>query len=214
MPDAKQVVAVLDVLKKKYGVVKHYVHFSNPLELLVAAILSPQVRDEVVNTATPELFKKYKNARDYANASVNDLLKYVSKISFAGKKAQHIIEACKILDEQYGGNVPREIDKLTELPGIGKKTALVILAHAYNIVEGVAVDTHVMRISLRLGWTKSKNADKIEEELRMLLPKEWWKQTPLLLKAHGRETCQAPTPYCSRCVVAKLCSKQGVTNSL
>ena len=133
MPDSKHAIAVLEALKKKYGVVKHYIHFSNPLELLVAAILSPQVRDEVVNAATPELFRRYRTAKDYAHASGDDVLKYVSKVSFAGKKAQHIIEACKILDKQYGGVVPRELNKLTELPGIGKKTALVILADAYDI---------------------------------------------------------------------------------
>ncbi len=205
---------VLELLKKKYGTLKHYLNFSNPLELLVGAILSPQVRDEIVNAATPSMFKEYKTAKDYASATVKDLLKHISKISFAGKKAEHIIAACKILDEKFGGKVPRTLDELTQLPGIGKKTAIVILAHAYDIVEGIAVDTHVLRVSYRLGWTKNTNADKVEKDLRQLIPKEWWKQTPLLLKAHGRETCKAAVPYCSKCMVTVLCPKNGVTENL
>lgn len=215
MADSKKAVVVLEELKKKYGVVRHYLKFSNPLELLVAAILSPQVRDEVVNASTPELFKRYKSAKDYSQASVKDLLEYVSKVSFAGKKAEHIIGACKLLIEKHTGQVPRTLEELTELPGIGKKTAIVILSHAFNITKGIAVDTHVLRVAYRLGWTTSnKNADRVEEELRRLIPERWWKQVPLLLKAHGRETCQAPTPYCSRCVVAKICPKIGVKEKL
>ena len=207
-------VQVLETLRKKYGEIRHYLNFSNPLELMVAAILSPQVRDEIVNAATPSLFKEYKTAKDYANATAKDLLKHISKISFAGKKAEHIIAACKILDKEYSGKVPKTLDELTQLPGIGKKTGIVILSHAYNIVEGVAVDTHVLRVSYRLGWTKNTNADKVEKDLSELIPKSWWKQTPLLLKAHGRETCKAPTPFCSKCVVNKSCPKNGVTKKL
>lgn len=209
--DSKKAIVVLEELRSKYGVIKHYLKFSNPLELLVAAILSPQVRDEVVNASTPALFKKFRSAKEYSQASVKDLLEYVSKVSFAGKKAEHIIGACKVLVEKHNGQVPRTLDDLMDLPGVGKKTAIVILSHAFNITKGVAVDTHVLRVAYRLGWTSSnKNADKVEEEMRRLIPERWWKLVPLLLKAHGRETCQAPLPYCNKCVVAKLCPKIGV----
>ncbi|MEM3154904.1 MAG: endonuclease III [Candidatus Woesearchaeota archaeon] len=214
MPDSKKAVKVLKILKKAYPKAKYYLNFKTPLELLVAAILSAQVRDEIVNASTPELFAKYKNADDYAKASVADLLKYISKVTFAGNKAKHIIEACKILVKKHNGRVPKTIEELTELPGIGRKTAIVIQTNAFDIVSGVVVDTHVIRVSYRLGWTKNTNPDKIEKDLNALIPKAHWKETQWLLKAHGRAVCQAPTPYCSKCPVAKLCPKAGVKKKL
>ncbi len=210
----EKAVEVLRILKKSYPNAKYYLDFKNSLELLVAAILSAQVRDEVVNASTPALFAKYRKAENYAKASVSDLLKYISKISFAGNKAKHIIEACMILVKNHNGKVPKTIDGLTELPGIGRKTAIVILTNAFDIVEGVVVDTHVIRLSFRLGWTKNVNPGKIEKDLDTLIPKQYWKETQWLLKAHGRAVCQAPTPYCSKCVVAKLCPKAGVKKAL
>ena len=210
----EKAVEALRILKKTYPGAKYYLNFKTSLELLVAAILSAQVRDEVVNASTPVLFAKYKKAEDYARASVSDLLKYISKITFAGNKAKHIIEACKILVKQHNGKVPKTIDELTELPGIGRKTAIVILTNAFDIVEGVVVDTHVIRLSYRLGWTKNTNPEKIEKDLNALIPKQYWKETQWLLKAHGRAVCQAPTPYCSKCVVFKLCPKAGVKKRL
>lgn len=206
-------VTVLKALKKEYPNAKYYLDFKTPLDLLVAAILSAQVRDEVVNAATPALFAKYKTTESYANASVDDLLKYASKVTFAGNKAKNIIEACKILVTEHGGKVPKELDALVELPGIGRKTALVILANAFDIVEGVVCDTHVIRVSYRLGWTKNTNPDKIGADLEKLFPKDEWKTLPWLLKAHGRAVCQAPTPSCSKCPVAKDCPKAGVKKS-
>ncbi|VVB81669.1 G/T mismatches repair enzyme [uncultured archaeon] len=210
----EKAVEVLKVLKKTYPNAKYYLNFKTPLELLVAAILSAQVRDEVVNVSTPALFAKYGKAEDYAKASVSDLLKYISKITFAGNKAKHIIEACKMLVKNHNGKVPKTIAELTELPGIGRKTAIVIMTNAFDIVEGVVVDTHVIRLSYRLGWTKNTNPEKIEKDLNALIPKQYWKETQWLLKAHGRAVCQAPTPYCSKCVVSKLCPKVGVKKSL
>ena len=211
MVDPKKAVKVLEVLKKTYPGAKYYLNFSNPLELLVAAILSAQVRDEVVNAATPALFKRFRTAKDYATAGVNEILKYIKSITFAGNKAKNIKAACKILHEKYGGKVPKTIEELTELPGIGRKTAIVILTNGYNIVPGVVVDTHVIRVAYRLGWTKETNPDKIEQDLNKLIPEKWWKQTQWLLKAHGRAICKAPIPFCSTCPVNKLCPKQGVT---
>jgi endonuclease-3 len=202
---------VLNILRKTYPGAKYYLNFKTPLDLLVAAILSAQVRDEVVNAATAELFKHYKKAEDYAKASVNDLLKHISKVSFAGAKAKNIIAACKILVQNHKGQVPNTVEELDALPGIGRKTAIVILTNAFDIVPGVVVDTHVLRVGYRLGWTKQKNPDKVEEDLNRLIPEKHWKETQWLLKAHGRAICQAPTPYCSKCPVNKLCPKQGVT---
>jgi len=206
----EKAVEVLKILKKTYPNAKYYLNFRTPLDLMVAAILSAQVRDEVVNASTPALFAKYKKAEDYAKASVSDLLKYINKITFAGNKAKHIIAACKLLVEKHNGKVPKTIEELTELPGIGRKTAIVILTNAFDIVNGVVVDTHVIRVSYRLGWTKNTNPEKIEKDLNALIPESHWKETQWLLKAHGRAICKAPTPECSKCPVNKLCPKAGV----
>ncbi|MEM4254261.1 MAG: endonuclease III [Candidatus Woesearchaeota archaeon] len=211
MVASEKALEVLQALRKSYPNAKYYLNFRTPLDLLVAAILSAQVRDEVVNAATAELFKHYKKAEDYANASVNDLLKYVGKVTFAGNKAKNIIAACKILVEKHKGQVPRTIEELTQLPGIGRKTAIVILTNAFGIVQGVVVDTHVIRIAYRLGWTKQKKPEKIEEDLNKLIPEKYWKEVQWLLKAHGRAVCQAPIPHCSKCPISGLCPKTGVT---
>ncbi len=206
---------VLSLLKKNYANVKYYLNFKTPLELLVAAILSAQVRDEVVNATTPSLFKKYKTAKDYASISINELVKDIKNISFAGNKAKHIIGACKILIEKHNGKVPDSIEELTSLPGIGKKTANVIMINVFNKITGVVVDTHVLRVAYRLGWTSTdKNADKSAKELENLILKEEWKKLPWLLKAHGRAICKAPDPYCSKCFLDKLCPKKGVKRRL
>ncbi len=211
MATQEQALKVLSQLKKFYPGGKFYLHYKTPLDLLVAAILSAQVRDEVVNEATKGLFAEYKTAKDYASATVDDLLKHVHGVSFAGNKAKNIIAACKILVDEHGGKVPKDIDSLVELPGIGRKTANVILSNAYDIVEGVVVDTHVIRVAYRLGWTKNTNPDKIEKDLNVLLPKKDWKKTQWLLKAHGRAVCKAPFPACSQCPLLKLCPQQGVS---
>ncbi len=210
----EKAVEVLKLLKKAYPDAKYYLNFKTPLELLVAAILSAQVRDEVVNASTPALFTKYRKAEDYAKASVSDLLKFISRITFAGNKAKHIIEACKLIVQKHNGKVPKTIAELTELPGIGRKTANAILQNAYGIVIGIPCDTHVLRVAYRLGWTKNTNPEKIEKDLNALIPKQYWKETQWLLKAHGRAVCQAPTPSCSKCSVAKLCPKAGVKKAL
>src|SRR3989344_2796359 len=204
---------ILKLLKKTYPNAKYYLDFKTSLDLMVAAILSAQVRDEVVNECTKELFNHYKTASDYTKASVDDLLKYVSKVTFAGNKAKNIIAACKLLVEKHNGKVPKTIDELIDLPGIGRKTAIVILTNAFNIVDGVVVDTHVIRTSYRLGWTKNSNPEKIENDLNALIPKDWWKQTQWLWKARGRAVCRAPVTVCSSCAIANFCPKAGVEKS-
>jgi len=202
---------ILSILHKKYPNLKYYLNYSNHLELVVAAILSPQVKDEIVNAATPELFKKYKTAKDFADADFNELFWYIKSITFAGNKTKHIIEACKILNERYKSNIPKTVDELSKLPGIGRKTAQAILQNAFDLVEGIVVDTHVLRISYRLGWSDTdKKADKSEKDLIKIIPKNEWKTLPWLLKAHGREVCIAPVPKCSICLVKEFCPKKGV----
>ena len=199
------------ILEKTYPKLKYYLNFSNPLELMVAAILSAQVRDTAVNAATPALFAKYKSAGDYARAAPDELIAYIKNITFTANKAKNIIAACKILQEKHAGKVPRTMEELTELPGIGRKTANAIMQNAFDIVEGIVVDVHGIRICYRLGWTKNKNPEKIEQDLMKIIPKNKWKKLPHLIKDHGRAVCRAQVPYCSKCVLTKLCPKQGVT---
>lgn len=202
---------IIELLKKNYPNAKYYLNFSNPLELMVAAILSAQIRDEIVNATTPKLFSKYKISKDYANADLKELTKEISAVTFSGMKAKSIINACKTLVEKYNGKVPDKMEDLIELPGIGRKTANTILINAFGKVEGIPVDTHVIRLSFRLGWTKSKKPEEIEQELMNIVPKDEWKKIAYLLKAHGRAICTAPVPYCSKCFLDKVCPKNGVT---
>ena len=193
------------ILKRAYPNAKYYLAFKTPLELMVAAILSAQVRDEVVNASTPALFAKYKKAEDFAKAKPDDILKFISKITFAGNKAKNIVNACRLLVEKHHGQVPRTVEELTELPGIGRKTANAILQNAFDIVDGVVVDTHVIRVAGRLGWTRQENPKKIEQDLMTLFPKKDWKSIPHLLKSHGRAICVAGKPKCLECPVKQHC---------
>ncbi|MBU5537513.1 MAG: endonuclease III [Candidatus Aenigmatarchaeota archaeon] len=198
-------------LNKEYPHAKYYLNWSNPLELLVAAMLSPQVRDEVVNACTPKLFAKYKTAKDYAEADLKEFIEIIKPISFPAMKAARIQKACKILVEKYGGKVPDTMEELIKIPGIGRKTAGTILINAFDKVENIPCDTHAIRVSFRLGWTRGKTGDEVEKDLMKLIPKEYWKKLPYQLKAHGRAICKAPIPYCSKCFLNDICPKNGVT---
>jgi endonuclease-3 len=204
----------LEEMQKHYPKAKYYLNFSSPLELMVAAILSARIRDTVVNETTPKLFKKYKTAKDYANANINELIDEISDVTFPGNKAKWIISACSILVKKHKGEVPKTIEELVELPGIGKKTANAIQQNAFDIVNGIVVDTHVLRVSYRLGWTKNRDPEKVEEDLMKLFPKKYWKKIPHYMKDHGRAVCMAPVPKCSKCFLNKSCPKKGVTKKL
>ncbi len=201
---------ILDRLEHEYPNARYYLNFSNPLELSVAAILSAQCRDEVVNATTEGLFAKYKQAEDYANAPPEELEEDIKKIPFRRNKAKNIQKAAQILVEQYNSKVPQAIEQLVKLPGIGRKTAHAILINAFDKVEGIVVDTHVIRLSQRLGLAESKDPGKIERALMDLFPRSGWKRLPWLLKAHGRAVCTAKRPKCVECILEELCPKVGV----
>ncbi len=204
----------LDKLKKNYPNPKHYLNFLNPLELLVATILSAQARDIIVNECTKELFKKYKTAKDYEQANQKELETIINPVTFYQNKAKNIKAACKILVEKYNGKVPNTMEDLIEFPGVGRKSANAILQNGFDIVKGVVVDTHVIRVSYRLGLTNNTNPEKIEKDLMKLLPKSEWKTIPFYMKSHGRALCKAPVPSCSKCFLNNTCPKQGIIKKL
>jgi len=201
---------ILKNLEHEYPDAHYYLNFSSPLELLVAAILSAQCRDEVVNATTEKLFAKYKIAEDYSKVPLEKLERDIARIPFYRHKAKNIQEACQILVERYGGEVPRTVEELIELPGIGRKTANVILINAFDQVEGIVVDTHVARLTRRLGLSENKDPDRIERDLMMIVPRSGWKRLPWLFKAHGRAVCTAKRPKCAECILNGLCPKVGV----
>ncbi|MGC8872496.1 MAG: endonuclease III [Caldimicrobium sp.] len=201
----EKVKEIIRRLREAYPEAKIALNFKNPLELLVATILSAQCTDERVNKVTAELFEKYKTAKDFAEAPLEELANAIRSTGFYQQKAKYIKEACKIIVEKYGGEVPRSMDELLELPGVARKTANIVLSNAYGIVEGIPVDTHVSRLSQRLGLVKSKDPVKIERELMEIVPKEEWFSFPYLLQAHGRAICTARKPKCEECFLKDLC---------
>jgi endonuclease-3 len=203
-----------ELLKKEYPNSKLTLDFKNPLELLIATMLAAQYKDVLVNKITEVLFKKYKTTEDFAKADFKELLSYIKSATFAGGKAKNIINTCKILVEKHNGKVPRTMEELIELPGVGRKTANVVLSNAYDIVVGIEVDRHISRVSYRLGLSKSLEPAKIEEDLIKALPKDKWLKFSHVVKDHGRAVCKNPIPICSKCVLNELCPKQGVTKKL
>jgi endonuclease-3 len=196
---------VIELLKGDHSDAMIALNFSNPLELLVATILSAQCTDERVNTVTKSLFKKYPKAEDYAQADINQLQQEIRPTGFYRNKAKNIKKCCQIIVEKYNSLVPKKMEELIELPGVARKTANIVLSNAYGIVVGVAVDTHVRRLSQRLGFTSKNNPDKIERDLMGLFPQKEWKKITDLLIFHGRRVCFARKPSCGNCVLNKLC---------
>jgi len=206
----KKAIKILELLKQAYPDVKGTeFNYSNACELLVATILAAQTPDKRVNEVTKILFQKYKSVKDYADAKEEELEEILKTINFYRKKVKRIKEIAKIITEKYGGEIPKSIEELTKLPGIGRKTANMVLANALNIVEGITVDTHVMRVSKRLGLTVYNDRDKIEKDLMELYPREEWFNIANLLIAHGKRTCNAKKPNCETCILKEICpSKQ------
>ncbi len=196
---------IINLLKKEYPEAKIALNFSNALELLVATILSAQCTDERVNQVTKDLFKKYQTAADYANAPPEELENDIRSTGFYRNKARNIQQAATLIVKKYNSQVPKKMEEILTLPGVARKTANIVLGNAYGIVEGIPVDTHVQRLSKRLGLTKNKNPEKIELDLMRLVPKDSWFQFPYLLIEHGRKICQAKNARCSKCLLNSLC---------
>jgi endonuclease-3 len=187
---------------------------ADPLQLLVATILSAQCTDKRVNIVTAELFKTYRSAADYANAPLVELEQAVKTTGFFRNKAKNIRACCRKLVERHGGEVPRTMDELTQLDGVGRKTANVVLGNAFGINAGVVVDTHVARLTHRLGLTGQATPEKIERDLMSLVPREQWALFSHWLIWHGRRRCAARKPDCLNCEILKLCPQIGVKEKL
>jgi endonuclease-3 len=205
MTTRERVAQVLEVLPQVYPGAHCELDFRNPLQLLVATILSAQCTDKRVNMVTPALFKKYRTAKDYADAPRAELETAIKSTGFYRNKAKSIRAAMRAIAEEHGGKVPDTMEKLRELPGVGRKTANVVLGNAFEKNEGIVVDTHVIRLSQRLGLTKRKDAVKIELDLMKLIPRERWTDWSHWLIWHGRRRCFARKPDCSQCEIFRLC---------
>lgn len=203
-------ISIIAKLKRYYPDAHCALDHSSPLELLLATILSAQCTDERVNQVTKNLFNRYRSVQDYAAAPLEDIEDIIRPTGFFRAKAKSLKGTAQRLVMDFGGEVPREMDLLTTLPGVGRKTANVVLGNAFDIASGVVVDTHVKRISFRLGLTAAKAPDKVEEDLLSLVPKKDWIQFSHWLIFHGRQICKARSPQCERCVLEGLCSKRGV----
>jgi endonuclease-3 len=195
---------VFKILGKTYPDAKCSLEHTDPLELLVSTILSAQCTDERVNKTTPALFERYKTAKDYATADPKELKKYIQSCGFYNSKAKNIMGAAQILVDEHGGKVPRTLEELVKLPGVGRKTANVILGTVYD-TPGVVVDTHCGRVSRRLGLTKQTDATKVEQDLMKVWPQKDWSINSHLLVFHGRSICIARAPVCSKCPVRGFC---------
>jgi endonuclease-3 len=201
----ERVLAVLDRLEKEYPNAKIALDFSNPLELLVATILAAQARDSLINTVTAKLFKKYRTAKDWATADEKVLTQELKPTGFFNSKTKSVLGATRALVERHGGEVPDDMEALVALPGVGRKTANVVTGNAFGHPDRVAVDTHVKRLSERLGWTKHSDPEDIEKDLEKLWPAEGRTHDCHLLQFHGRRICFSNKPRCEDCVVNDLC---------
>ncbi len=203
--DKKRAKKIYDILNKEYPGVTTAIEHKDPLQLLVATILSAQCTDRRVNIVTKTLFKKYKNAGDYSNAKQADLEKEIRSTGFYKNKAKNIMAAARKISKEHGGKVPDAMDELIALPGVARKTANIVLFHAYGKNEGIAVDTHVRRVSGRLGLTKNDDPVKIERDLMGLFDKKIWGHVSNLLIEHGRSKCDARKPLCPECPLKEMC---------
>jgi endonuclease-3 len=207
---AERAAQITALLHRAYPNAHCELNYSNPLELLIATILSAQCTDKQVNIVTSELFQKYRTAADYARASQEELQADIKRIGLFRAKARNIQACCQALVDKHGGNVPQTMEELTALGGVGRKTANVVLGNAFNINVGIVVDTHVARLSQRLGFTRETTAEKIEQALVKLVPQDQWCLFSHLLIWHGRRRCLARLPDCPRCEVRDLCPRIGV----
>ncbi|MDI6817115.1 MAG: endonuclease III [Actinomycetota bacterium] len=202
---AKHAGEIIRRLKGEYRNARIVLNYSNDFELLVAVILSAQCTDKKVNEVTAELFKKYRDVGDYAAASLEELEQDVRPTGFFRNKAKNIKGAAVMVLDRFGGKIPSTMDEILELPGVARKTANIVLGNAYGVVDGIAVDTHVKRLSRRLGLSKKDNPDKIERDLMEIIPRDEWFEFTYLLIEHGRAVCDAKKPRCDKCLLNDIC---------
>ena len=205
----KEARAVYRILSKTYPEIRCELDFKNPLELIVATVLSAQCTDKRVNTITPALFRKYKTAKAYAGADIHQLEELVFQTGFYRAKARHIKGIGIKLLEEFNGEVPSTLEELITLPGVGRKTANVVLGHAFDI-PGITVDTHFGRLSRRFGWTKEMDPVKVERIVGELIPQKEWTNLSQRMIWHGRRICHSRKPACGACPVAKMCPSVGI----
>jgi endonuclease-3 len=203
--DYARALKIYDRLLAAYPDAKCALDFSTPLQLLVATILSAQSTDKTVNTVTPALFRKFRTAEQFAAADLPELEKRIHSTGFFRNKAKSIQGASRMIAEDHAGKVPQDMDELLKLPGVARKTANVVLGVAFGKAEGVVVDTHVQRLSVRLNFTTESRPEKIEQDLMKLFPREKWIHLSHLLIHHGRALCQARKPRCMECPIEDLC---------
>ncbi|MBI4852176.1 MAG: endonuclease III [Acidobacteria bacterium] len=203
---------LIEILKEKYPNARYELDWDNPLQLLIGTILAAQCTDERVNKVTKILFPKYPNAQAVADADIGELEEVLKPTGFYKKKAKQIQDVCRALLENFAGEVPKTMAELTTLPGVARKSANVVLNNAFRIPSGIIVDTHVHRISPRMGLTKEGNPEAIERALMKIVPQDEWVQFGPAMVLHGRYVCTAKKPKCSECVLKDICPKIGVEN--
>jgi endonuclease-3 len=206
----KKIARIIELLDKEYPKAKGSLRFANPLELLVSTILSAQCTDARVNMVTQQLFKKYKTVVDYAKADIRSFEQDIHSTGFYHNKAKNIIAAAQMIVHEFKGKVPDTMQELIRLPGVARKTANIVLYGAFGRIEGIAVDTHVSRLSQRLGLSFHKDPVKIEQDLMDKLDRNAWGRINYLLVEHGRTVCQAKKPQCLQCVLAKQCPSKNI----
>ena len=210
MNTKEKTIEIIKRLKKKYPQPKTALNFRSPFDLLVATILSAQATDVLVNKVTANLFTKYKSVKDYADVPLEILQKDVSSINFYKTKAKNIQASAMIIADKFHAEVPKTMEELTTLPGVARKTANILLSNAYGINVGIAVDTHVKRLSYRLGITKNEDPVKIERDLMESTPKKEWSNLSHLLIFHGRNVCQAKKPKHEECILSDICPSRDI----
>ena len=205
MNKSQRIDSIVKILRKTYPHAKTALRHHSPFELLVATILSAQCTDERVNKIMPDLVMKYKNAKGFAKAKQSVLEKDVHSTGFYRNKAKNIIAASKMIASAFKGRVPDTMEELITLPGVARKTANIVLSSAFGKAEGIAVDTHVKRLSGRLGLSKKDDPNKIEQDLMKIVPRKYWLEFNYLMVNYGRAVCQARKPKCNECVIEHLC---------
>ncbi len=195
---------VIEKLGKLYPKARLELEYGNAFELLIEAILAAQESDKKINQLREELFKKYRTPEDVIKASLDELERDISSVNFYRRKAKLIKKCCQVLVEKFGGKVPKSVDEMTKLPGVGRKTANMVIGGAFDL-PAIIVDRHVLRVAQRIGFTSQKDADKAEKELMEIVPKEYWTRFSFLLLNHGKNICLARNPECERCPICELC---------